>query len=90
MVGLILNTFLVDLIIFGVTIRLEIILYIFIGAAGLALIIYLLNLLFRKNKFKENNIKSEDIKKIKELEKRKMDIDNEISSIVKSRKEGIN
>ncbi|WP_157844492.1 TIGR04561 family membrane protein [Williamsoniiplasma somnilux] len=84
------NTFLVDLIIFGVTIRLEIILYIFIGAAGLALIIYLLNLLFRKNKFKENNIKSEDIKKIKELEKRKMDIDNEISSIVKSRKEGIN
>lgn len=75
-----------DLIIFGVTIKLMTILYIFIGAAGLALIIYFLNLLFRKNKFKKESEKNPNFEKIKNTEALKLNVDNEIGSIVKARK----
>lgn len=73
--------------IFGIKFSLAIILYIFIALGGITLIIYLLNLLFGKNKFKSTKIQDHEILKSQILEKNKESLDKEIVSIVKNRKE---
>ncbi|ATZ16409.1 integral membrane protein (TIGR04561 family) [Entomoplasma freundtii] len=76
-----------DLIAFGLKIDLSIILYIFVGVGVISFIIYLLNLLFRSTK-KAQKINDADWIKKRDREKAQNDVDNEILSILKNRKEG--
>lgn len=77
-----------DLIVFGLKINLSIILYIFVGIGALSFIIYLLNLLFRSNKYKSQKVNDPDWIKKRDFEQAQRDVDNEIISILKNRKEG--
>lgn len=80
--------FIAKLIIFGITIQLSTILYIFSGIGGFALIVYLLNLLFRKNRQrKEINYDSPEYIRRLDFERDKNNLDNEILSVLKHRKE---
>lgn len=80
--------FLADLIVFGLKINLNIILYIFVGVGAFSFVIYLLNLLFRSNKFKSQKFNDSDWIKKRDFEEAQRDVDNEIISILKNRKEG--
>lgn len=75
------------LVIFGLTINLTTILYIFLGIGGLSFVIYLLNLLFRKaKKRKEINLNNPEYISRFDFEKDKENLDNEIISVLKHRK----
>jgi integral membrane protein (TIGR04561 family) len=80
-------TLLAEIRVFEISISLEIILYVFAGLAFLAFLVYLATLFFSHNKFKSPNLQDEELVKRQILEKSKENVDNEIVSIVKNRKE---
>ncbi|WP_026389740.1 TIGR04561 family membrane protein [[Acholeplasma] multilocale] len=73
--------------IFQQDISFDVIFYTFVALAAFALLIYILNMIFRKNKYrkveKTNNV---ELIKITTNEKQKNLIDDEIKSIIKDRK----
>ncbi|WP_027063169.1 TIGR04561 family membrane protein [Mesoplasma seiffertii] len=74
--------------IFGIPISFALIFYTFVILAGFSLVIYLLNLFLRKNEFKKaTKINDEEFIKMTTLEASKANIDTEIASIIKDRKE---
>ncbi|AUF83640.1 hypothetical protein CXP39_02395 [Mesoplasma syrphidae] len=74
--------------IFGIPISFALIFYTFVILAGFALLIYLLNLFLRKNELKKaTKVNDEQFIKITTLEASKANIDTEIASIIKDRKE---
>ncbi|AVP49219.1 TIGR04561 family membrane protein [Williamsoniiplasma luminosum] len=78
--------FLSSLEVFGLNVPLSILVYVFSIMAGLTLLIYILNLVFRK--IKQETTNNEELENIKKIELGKQHVDNEIQSILKDRKKG--
>ncbi|ATZ17411.1 hypothetical protein ELUMI_v1c06890 [Williamsoniiplasma luminosum] len=78
--------FLSSLEVFGLNVPLSILVYVFSIMAGLTLLIYILNLVFRK--IKQETTNNEELENIKKIELGKQNVDNEIQSILKDRKKG--
>ncbi|PPE05226.1 TIGR04561 family membrane protein [Williamsoniiplasma lucivorax] len=78
--------FLASLEVFGINISLKVLLYVFISIAGLALLIYLLNLLFHKTS--KSTQTSEELANLKKIETDIQHVEDEIQSILKDRKKG--
>ncbi|WP_169734482.1 TIGR04561 family membrane protein [Mesoplasma photuris] len=74
--------------IFSKQIPFAIIFYFFIALGGLALLSYLLNIIFRKNVFKKINAEEDlELFKMTEIEQAKSEIDKEIEMLVTVKKQ---